>query len=69
MHIETMRRDICSVYPNETWKHKVECMTDAQVFRIYKDFENRGKFEEAGNKKKRDGVQLKMDLRGMYNGN
>ncbi len=38
-----MRELVCSVYPGEKWRKKVNSMKDPQVFAIFCKFKNEGK--------------------------
>ena len=52
MLMDDMRAAITSVYPNATWKYRVDKMGDNQVIAIYYKFQEEGKFD----KKKKEKV-------------
>lgn len=54
MTVSEMRAAIIKIYPNATWKFRVERMSDSQVIAIYYKFKEGGKF----NKPKKDTNQL-----------
>lgn len=49
MDINKMREVVISAYPNPTWKNKVLCMHDNQIYAVYCSLLERGVF----NKKKK----------------
>lgn len=46
MSVDQMREAILEVYPNSTWRRKVDKMPDEQVIAIYMSFLNNGRFEQ-----------------------
>ena len=45
MTTDQMRHAISRVYPSENWRHKVDKMSDGQVFAIYQKFLAEGKLD------------------------
>lgn len=46
MTVRQMRDAIADVYPNNTWKYKVNAMPDCQVIAVYYKFKETGKFDK-----------------------
>jgi hypothetical protein len=67
-----MREAIAAVYPNNTWKRKVDAMPDYQVIAVYHSFKETGRFDKPVDKdgkpiskremKKYTGIQLSFDI-------
>lgn len=72
MTVARMREAIAAVYPNNTWKRRVDAMPDYQVIAVYYSFEETGRFDKPVDKdgktigkremKKYTGVQLSLDI-------
>lgn len=49
MTLVSMRNKVAKVYDNETWRRRVNHMRPQQVYAIYCDFKERGKFDKDPN--------------------
>lgn len=69
MTVDQMRKAIIKVYPNDTWRRKVNRMYDNQVIAIYHSFKEHGKFDEVKKREKSEKKKQKYEQVSMFDFN